>query len=897
MTSPPAVLEELDLLTAIHPAGETFTICAYGAKGAKNHQFFTHPQAALDYAQKLDTDSRYQGVFWGMADIKEPETGRGTEADVIAVRVAWADIDAKGADGNRDKDLAHQYLAEAMEKGRVLPPSAVVDSGGGLQCYWFLGTPATGEDLLRLKALNRRIGFHVHGDATHDLARVLRVPGTHNKKMEYGTPRLCRLLSFDPTCRYDLHELAQAANCDFNYLEPLAGEVEKGFAIDFNAEVPEAWVKHVQDKRRTTIHRLLKGLTRPGNDNTQSGIAFAIITYAINKGFTKPEDLAAIVVNVPSCKEYAQKKKQSLIYSIRKGLREKSTLNTPAAGGGPKKKIGDVICPDDMPKHIKLFEMVNRRWDVKTVAETQRTYYYENGRYVKDSDCNMIAAFIAENLQEDYSLIAESTALKYIIRRTRTPYKEFQQQANFLNFNNGILDMDTMKLMPHSPDFLSFEQIPIDYDPDAKCPEFIKFLEDVLGSKKDCSLLIQFIGYMFWKDGNPYQKAMMLTGTGANGKSTLLNAVHALFGENNAVSLTPQQLETEPQAAGMLVDKLANIVHDVNPEPLRKTDIFKKTTAGEPMMLRPLYAKDYIAIKPYAKHIFACNSAPRPRYDDSDAFYRRWAIINFPHNFDGQQCRVCGKVHAVNAALHKLLKTELPGIINMALAALKAVLDNNGFIDPPSLDETRLAYEISMDSVTAFAKKKLDWDGTDREKRTAKSVVFDAFIKWATKEAGVPTVSEIGFGRKLKTIFPGLDGTGRVKGGNREHAWYGLSLRDEDVADGEKGSSKLDGKLDVGVPEKSVPDSNSTRDAIPDKSGGRSDAPTGVPDVSDEQMTCSAAEALWNSLVNTYSSKVVPDVLDMSQIKKPSGTMKHRRQDSSIPPVVPDTSSTRTHEE
>ena len=66
---------------------------------------------------------------------------------------------------------------------------------------------------------------------------------------------------------------------------------------------------------------------------------------------------------------------------------------------------------------------------------------------------------------------------------------------NHINFKNGIYDIRSRELTPHTPEFKSILQVPTTYDPEAKCPEIDAFLEDVLqGNTEDIALAHELIG-------------------------------------------------------------------------------------------------------------------------------------------------------------------------------------------------------------------------------------------------------------------------------------------------------------------------------------------------------------------------------------------------------------------
>ncbi len=148
------------------------------------------------------------------------------KASVAGIVALWADVDwAHGVHKKEDRLPPTRSDALDLVKAMPLAPSIVVDSGHGLQPWWLLHEPlifadakerdhaaaiaAGWEDLLRSKAAAR--GWTV--DSVHDLSRILRVPGTWNRKGPDDTiaanPKPVHLLELHDSRRYDLDEFAQ----------------------------------------------------------------------------------------------------------------------------------------------------------------------------------------------------------------------------------------------------------------------------------------------------------------------------------------------------------------------------------------------------------------------------------------------------------------------------------------------------------------------------------------------------------------------------------------------------------------------------------------------------------------------------------------------------------------
>lgn len=133
--------------------------------------------------------SSYQNIYFGV----HPTKGKGGKQDrstrgdnpknafrgVTVINCLFAEFDAKDFQGGKNAALDHVQTLD-------IPPSVVIDSGGGYHAYWLLDTPfelATDADRQRAIQLQRNWVDRVRGDSgAKDIARVLRVPGTLNHK-------------------------------------------------------------------------------------------------------------------------------------------------------------------------------------------------------------------------------------------------------------------------------------------------------------------------------------------------------------------------------------------------------------------------------------------------------------------------------------------------------------------------------------------------------------------------------------------------------------------------------------------------------------------------------------------------------------------------------------------
>ena len=117
----------------------------------------------------------------------------------------------------------------------------------------------------------------------------------------------------------------------------------------------------------------------------------------------------------------------------------------------------------------------------------------------------------------------------------------FKRLKRVLHCKNGMLHMEYQpRLMPFSPEYYSRNPIPIAYNPEAKCPKFLAFLNEVL-EPDDVSLLIRWIGSCLLT-GNVAQRILILVGIAHSGKSTIAEIVEHLLGRVNVTALRTDQL-------------------------------------------------------------------------------------------------------------------------------------------------------------------------------------------------------------------------------------------------------------------------------------------------------------------------------------------------------------------
>ncbi|MBL7847240.1 MAG: DNA primase [Cyclobacteriaceae bacterium] len=238
-------------------------------------------------------------------------------------------------------------------------------------------------------------------------------------------------------------------------------------------------------------------------------------------------------------------------------------------------------------------------------------------------------------------------------------------------------------------DFLTF-QLPFKYDSKATAPIFQNFLDQVLPDKNTQLVLAEFIGYLFTKDLK-LEKALILFGSGANGKSVIFEVITNLLGNNSVSNFSLSSLTNESgYYRAMLANKLVNYASEINGN--LEASLFKQLVSGEPVEARLPYGNPMI-IEKYAKLMFNTNTLPQD-VEHTNAYFRRFLIVPFDVTIKEEN-------QDVDLA-NKIIKAELPGVFNWVLTGLDRLLLSRAFTESVAISNQLKLYRISSDSVAEF---------------------------------------------------------------------------------------------------------------------------------------------------------------------------------------------------
>lgn len=304
--------------------------------------------------------------------------------------------------------------------------------------------------------------------------------------------------------------------------------------------------------------------------------------------------------------------------------------------------------------------------------------------------------------QIESEMIKQIPNLKKMQRREVLDYMELivedrtQADARYIAFNNGIYDLVTNELLPFSTDIVITNKIPWDYNPDT-----YNELADTTLNKLACDdktireLLEECIGYCFYRR-NELGKAFILTGDKSNGKSTFLDCVKAILGEQNISALDLKELG-DRFSTSMMFGKLANIGDDIGDDFLQgsQVSIFKKIVTGNRIKAERK-GQDPFEFNPFIKLLFSANDIPRMK-DKTGAVLRRLVIVPFNATFSKSDPDYDPFIK------YKLISQEsIEYMIALGVEGLKRILANDEFSKSKKVQQQIDEYEEENNPIITF---------------------------------------------------------------------------------------------------------------------------------------------------------------------------------------------------
>lgn len=474
-----------------------------------------------------------------------------------------------------------------------------------------------------------------------------------------------------------------------------------------------------------------------------------------------PEILKNICKNCNLCKK--QKLKENILINKDYSELQKEVLF--ALLDKDRDKATEIIV-NEIKKENYIY---TTRDDIKS-----EMWIYREGIYVPQGK-SFIKEFSRKILKESFSTHLINIIISKIEADTQIEHDSFFN-TNFIYeipLLNGILNIKTKKLIPHSPKKIFFNKIPIEYNISAECPNIIQHFENVLKNKEDIIVILELFGYLLLKEYK-IEKAFMFLGFGRNGKSKTIELMKRFIGAENCSSLPLRSLHEESFSLSELFGKMANLSADLSKTDLKETGMIKSLIGRDTIQAKRKFLRDLNFVN-YAKMVFATNELPRI-YDTTDGFWTKWILIEFPFKFVNE--KIFDKLNDKEKILHKILDTdiieklttseELSGLLNLALENLNNLLINKDFSYSKNVKEVKDLWIRRSDSFTAFC---YDCVKENSEKSISKKLLRKIYHNYRKKHK-VPGCSD----KAIKITLENMFGVSESQNSKYDRIWDGIEV-------------------------------------------------------------------------------------------------------------------------
>ena len=340
------------------------------------------------------------------------------------------------------------------------------------------------------------------------------------------------------------------------------------------------------------------------------------------------------------------------------------------------------------------WERTSDVWVEHLAKETVR----DLGEEAKDLDSSELGDFFEFcRISQQARMVSNMVKLAKSDPRVLVPAKELDRQSHLLGVENGIVDLRTGKLLPPDPEARITLCAGCKYDPSAKAPVFEQTISDVFFEDQSLvEYVLRTFGYAL--QGEPTEDIMFIAfGNGANGKSTIFNAVRRAFGGYaRSADASSFVSDSKQGGAGGAREDLVRLrgarfvyVNEPDENGELREGVVKSMTGGDAITARGVYAKDSVEIEPTWTVFMPTNHKPIIKGSDN-GIWRRMGMLPFERNFETDKVRVKDGKRA-----EKLL-AELPGILNLIVrAGLKYRAE--GLRAPSKVLAARESYRAQMD--------------------------------------------------------------------------------------------------------------------------------------------------------------------------------------------------------
>ena len=336
-----------------------------------------------------------------------------------------------------------------------------------------------------------------------------------------------------------------------------------------------------------------------------------------------------------------------------------------------------------------------------------------------------------------------------------------------VSMRNGLFQMDESILFPHNLGFFSYNSLPFEYNPQADCPQWLKFLDDVWPDDEESKQLLQeYFGYILSGD-TKQQKFLNIIGPRRSGKGTINKVLTELLGQDNVISPQMGELCDTFGLQPWLGKQLASFT-DARVTP--------QNSAGVVSQLLRIVGADTVTVNRKNKEswsgylptrIITYSNEMLHLAENSNALVGRMLVLNMTHSFYGKE----------DENLAEKLIAELAGIFNWAIVghANRKLRAGGRFIQPKSSVETLEEMAKLSNPLESFIEDVIEFDSFGR---VDKDELFMCYKHWAIKK-NIHPGTDMSFKRRFQatTQDKGVTSYRKRDLGETTHLFMGVKLK------------------------------------------------------------------------------------------------------------------------
>jgi putative DNA primase/helicase len=318
---------------------------------------------------------------------------------------------------------------------------------------------------------------------------------------------------------------------------------------------------------------------------------------------------------------------------------------------------------------------------------------------------------------------------------------------------NGVYDLATERLLPHTPDRFNVSSLPYAYDPDAQCPLWLKFLDEQVPAADSRQLLQEFMGYLV-SGRRDLEKILHLYGARRAGKGTVVTVLEALMGEHNTAAVTLIGLSKQFGEEDLIGHSLAMVTdaswkhRDVE----SSVESLKAISGRDPRTVHRKGQKSWRGHLP-TRFVIVGNDEP-DFHDPSGALLGRLLHIPFNQSVYDRE----------DPTLKDRLVAEMPGIFNWALDGLRSLTARGRFSDTEESREAERDIARSTSPVAGFIEDCLSLMDPACGLSEWLDDLYTAYVDWARRTQGrTHVVEKPVFSKNLRSALSGRVSVSRRK--------------------------------------------------------------------------------------------------------------------------------------